>query len=68
MTAKASGSRRRFALRAVIVGLALIAAGALALGAGATVRAIGVLGAGVGIGVVVAGLFVLAGWGPERRR
>ena len=59
-------ARRTHALTAIVIAVVLLVGGAVLTGTGA--HTIGIIALGYGIGVLVAGGFLLAGWEPGRGR
>lgn len=60
-------ARRRYATSAGAMAVVLLAGGPLAVHDGGSLRAIGVIALGCGIGVAVAAVFLALGHDPRRR-
>jgi hypothetical protein len=58
---------RRFGLAVSVLGLLLSVAGVVLLGDAGVLEAIGIAALGYGIGLMVAGVFLAAGWRPGRQ-
>jgi hypothetical protein len=59
---------RRFGLAVSVLGLLLSVAGVMLLGDAGVLAVIGIAALGYGIGFLVAGVFLAAGWRPGHRR